>query len=142
MSEKIDQPVCELCSGIHSTESHQKMIDRFTEAGKEIKRIAEEEKNGPMPLDIIKIDGRWAQVMAPQISSLDTTAIVWLDDKSGDSIDILDYKLKQYYGCTSGILRPFFSDDEFKNIHWASGETGDYLKSQVNVFGEYEKADK
>jgi len=133
--EKIE--ICEICGKSHSAEKHREIIEMILKAGRDPENIQKAEKRGPATLDIVRIDGRWAQVVSSQINEEDETTLVWLADKSNGNVNLRkDYKLKQFYGSHAGILIPLFSKEEFINIHWASGEN--HLRGEVKVFGEYE----
>lgn len=141
MSEKIKTEYCEICGWPHLTEKHAQILEeglKLKNRNPEI--VAEAEKEGPATLDIVKIDGRWAQVISAQQSGIkidgDSTTLRWLDNKSGDSIDITDYRLKIYANFTASMFRQMFSDIEFENIHWGEDDTLE-LKGKVTVFGEY-----
>jgi len=89
----------------------------------------------PNTLDIVKIDGRWAQS--------NYNLITFLDDKTIFSINWDDYKLvKEWGGSPVSLVKKqaAFTKEEISRIHWGSEEKKyPYLKEEVSVFGEFEK---
>ncbi len=89
----------------------------------------------PNTLDIVKIDGRWAQS--------NYNLITFLDDKTIFSINWDDYKLVKEWGGSPVSLvkeRENFTEKEISNIYWGPEEKKyPKLKEQVSVFGEFEK---
>ncbi|MFA6095111.1 MAG: hypothetical protein WC757_04505 [Candidatus Paceibacterota bacterium] len=97
-----------------------------------------EETPRPNTLDIVKIDGRWAQSNG--------NIIVFLDDGSGVFINWNDFSLIKKYECTVGALmlkkEESFTDAEIESIHWGPEQNQyPHLKKAVTVFGEYERKD-
>ena len=82
-----------------------------------------ENAEGPELLDIVKIDGRWAQVMAGG------EIIKYLDSTKAEEINWNDYQLSKRYEVSSvrsvidsGIGS--FTPEEINNIHWGGEERG------------------
>jgi hypothetical protein len=141
MSENIKPDLCEFCrSSNHTTERHKTAMQSWADGIDNPEEVDKAEKRGPATLDIIKIDGRWAQVKSVQINSEDETTLGWLDDKTYERINLSKYRLKKYFQSHVNTFRELnlISDKEFDNVHWASGDP-DYLKNFVTVFGEYER---
>lgn len=98
----------------------------------------------PSTLDIILINGRWAQVEFPQRydpagNISETTSVLWLDDKSFDHLDLSKYKLVQYPVMYVSAIKDKFTPEQINNIHWGSEqEQYPHLKLAVTVFGKYE----
>ena len=101
------------------------------------------EKRGPSLLDIIKIDGRWAQVMGGG------DVVSFFDTEGGyEPIDWSEYDLKEIYGSgsisVSLLERKYgeaFTPEEVERIQWESVDQKKYpeLKKEVHVFGVYER---
>ncbi len=95
----------------------------------------------PNALDIIKIDGRWAQSFGPRL-------IRFLDDGSEASINWDDYERVRSFGGTSiNLLEQLFgeslTEDEISCVRWGPEEKEHpHLKKFVEVFGEYNKKKK
>ena len=93
----------------------------------------------PHELDVVKIDGRWAQAKS-------SARITYLDDMSDALIDWHDYRMiKDWKGWMVQIVKEItaFSAQELKNIHWGPEEKEHpHLKEVVSVFGEFEKKTK
>lgn len=90
----------------------------------------------PELLDIIKIDGRWAQVRGGR------SYIKYLDDGSTVPIDWDDFKLiERIHGAVKFIKnQEGFSKEEIANIHWGpEQEQNPALKEEATVFGKFEK---
>ena len=88
----------------------------------------------PSLLDVVKIDGRWAQVRAGGRS------ILFLDSGEAKQINWSEYDLKKYvhqamhYLPESKELTP----DELMRIHWGpEQETKPSLKLQCTYFGDF-----
>ena len=98
----------------------------------------EEKTPEPKTLDIIKIEGRWAQKITPSL-------IKFLDDNSAMQIDFNDYKMiRSFRSSPVSIIEKLFGekigDAERKNIHWGPEQDRyPHLKELVEVFGEYVK---
>jgi hypothetical protein len=86
----------------------------------------------PAILDVVKIDGRWAQVI------YGGGVVRFLDDNSAQPIEWDDYLLAQPIHSQVRELRSQFTDNEVANIHWGASDP-DYLKLEVDVFGEYQR---
>ncbi len=93
----------------------------------------------PHVLDLVKLDGRWAQV----ISGPERSQVIYLDDGSGDAVDWGDYELARSLGTHVRLLQErekAFSDEELARIRWGSEQdTTPDLINEVSVFGEYKK---
>jgi hypothetical protein len=93
----------------------------------------------PQVLDIIKIDGRWAQ------SIIGGRTIIFLDDGASQEIVWDDYLMVGSYGSHSLaqiLTQPneSISSKETERINWGPEQELDpSLKLQVRVFGKYEK---
>ncbi len=95
----------------------------------------------PPELEIVRIEGRWAQVISG------STYVKYLSDpQSPVSISWEDWKLVKLY--TSDVVvarfleidRNAFDDSELSAIHWgAEQKENPELKKQVHVFGAFEK---
>jgi hypothetical protein len=87
-------------------------------------------------LDIIRLDGRWAQMGS-------STAVVYLDDLSVASVDLRKYRVaKDYRSMAVWYVEKYcgavFSDAEIRNIRWGpEQERNPELKTYVTVFAEY-----
>ena len=102
-----------------------------------------EEIPRPNLLDIVKIDGKWAQVMTGG------NIIRFLYDLSTETINWDDYQMVQSFKAPSeppyvgGLIDKkivTFTETEIQNIRWGTEEKDSpELKLQVKVFGEFEK---
>ena len=100
-----------------------------------------DETQRPGLLDVVKIDGRWAQVR------YGGNVVQYLDDNAQHQINWNDYSLirKWESGVSVGLYREFkpgdINDAQLQNTYWGDNETKnpEYLKKQVHVFGEYKK---
>lgn len=94
----------------------------------------------PAALDIIKINGRWAQIT----TSRGEGAIVWLDSKQGEHhINLRNYRLIRRFDLNVENLAARFPDEKFteeeiNNIYYSGDLNTPEWKNQVKVFGEYE----
>lgn len=89
----------------------------------------------PHLLDVVKINGRWAQV-------IDLKYIKYLDDESVEPItwDEYDYQRGENIDVGDLMDKKEINEAEFMNIHWgADQETNPSLRNHVTVFGEYYK---
>ncbi|NMB48492.1 hypothetical protein GYA13_03565 [Candidatus Kuenenbacteria bacterium] len=103
----------------------------------------ESRKKRPNTLDIIKIDGRWAQIYS---SGVDRVPIKYLDQENTfTTIDFTDYRLVQIYDTAVNNLdtmssMPGPSPEELARAAWqsesGSEDTSD-LKKHIRIFGEY-----
>lgn len=90
--------------------------------------------------DVIKIDGRLAQVLS---NDADQTTIKYLDDASSSDINWSEYRMvKSFFSyplkLAGELIGLRLTKEEIKNIVWSSDKKND-LKKQVRAFGEYEK---
>ena len=96
----------------------------------------------PRPLDIIKIDGRWAQIIHIGEGPNHRSRIRYLDDMSSSEVYLSLYALKKIYNVGVNLAVEAgleFTRTELKNIYWGSEEAKHpELKLIVTVFGEYE----
>lgn len=90
---------------------------------------------GPVPecLDVIKINGKWAQIVAT--TSDGKIRINWLDGTGLDEIRVEDFSTVRYGGITVEDAEEDLSDAELARLHW--GEDSDQkLEMLLRVFGE------
>lgn len=89
----------------------------------------------PSPLDVIKIDGKWAQVRAGG------RIILFLDGGEAKQIDWSDYELKRYIHQALEYLPEGkeLTQDELMRIYWAEPDTKVSLKLQCTYFGDFRK---
>jgi hypothetical protein len=91
----------------------------------------------PNLLDVVKIDGRWAQVI---LSGRD---IAYLDDGTSVEINWDNFiVVKEWKGLPVWKVREstYFTDKELGHIHWGPEQKQHpHLKEEVRVFGEYIK---
>lgn len=93
----------------------------------------------PNTLDVIKINGRWAQ--AKSSGSL-TGSIKYLDDGSMELITWNEYDYQSSENIDVGDLmdKKEIGEKEFMNVHWGSEQDKKpSLRRHVTVFGEYHK---
>jgi hypothetical protein len=103
-------------------------------------RSPEQKEQIPRPhtLDVVKIDGRWAQIKSSRM-------VKFLDNSSIEDIDWDDYRMvKDFGGRTVGDILKFLgealSENEIENIHWGpEAKKHPDLKMYVSAFGEYVK---
>ncbi len=91
----------------------------------------------PKVQDIVRIDGRWAQVVSQGL-------VLYLDDKSHAYIDWHDYMMhKNHRRRSVGLVRALepncLSAVEIDNIYYALGRKKPETKLSVSVFGEFKK---
>lgn len=103
-------------------------------------KINNEGIHRPHLLDVVKVNGRWAQV---QFAG---NHITYLSDGVMDEIDWKNYVLKKdWKGLSVSTVKKVevFSDEEIAQIHWDPEEKEHpKLKEQVSVYGEFEKITK
>ena len=99
-------------------------------------RFLEQQERGMLPqlLDIVQIDGRWAQVAGGG------TALRYLDSGQSGEIDWQDYELKEKISqplMTVLKLRPgTFPKELAQAVHWGpEDQEHKHLKLNVTVFG-------
>ena len=94
----------------------------------------------PNLLDVVKIDGRWAQVVA------DGNWIKYLDDQNQIKINWDDFqRTKDWGGLPVWEVKESesFTPEELKRIHWGQEQVQHpHLREEVSVFGEFEKKKK
>ncbi len=102
----------------------------------------ESQTQHPSLLDVVKIDGKWAQV----IPRLDR--IAFLDEKKGEKYNVIheinwdDYGFKKLDTiCVTDLLESGkISDEDFNKVHWGHEQKANpNLRGYVTVFGEYKK---
>jgi len=99
----------------------------------------EPENTYPSYMDIIKIDGSWAQIFS---LGGEGELVKFLGDRRCESLDLRDYKLTRHIDHSVSPLMELegnlFSEIELSNIRWGPEEKNyPYLKLITNVFGEY-----
>jgi len=91
----------------------------------------------PNLLDVVKIDGRWAQAV------MDGNWIKYLDDQSQVKINWDEFRrTKNWEELPVSMVKKSasFTPEELGRIHWGpEQEEYPYLREQVRVFGEFEK---
>ncbi len=94
-------------------------------------------------LDIVKIDGRWAQIVGAlrEKNPGEEQLITYLDDGSPGYVDFQKYELSRLLAThVAKILKAGeLSEDEFKNVRWDSDNIGTKMSLHVHVFGEFIK---
>jgi hypothetical protein len=91
----------------------------------------------PALLDVVKLDGRWAQVRGGG------GAILFLDNGEARPIEWGNYRMVRSFGASQAIdfvqeQGERFTDEEIERVHWGpEEERHPELKKQVRVFGEY-----
>ncbi len=94
-------------------------------------------------LDVVKIDGRWAQISGAYVAKGDhePQAVCYLDSGEYAYIDFAKYDIAKiidrdnYTLLNSGEITPA----EFKNVRWDGDNIGTPLALNVRVFGEFRK---
>lgn len=104
--------------------------------------VSLESKSEPRPsmLDLICLDGRWAQVFSGPFDS----TVGYLDDGSRASVDLREYRLTQVFNTHVEIMAQVtghkLTAAELARIHTGvTGEGEDEQRLNVRVFGEYQK---
>ncbi|MGI0100429.1 MAG: hypothetical protein ACREBH_01780 [Candidatus Micrarchaeaceae archaeon] len=96
----------------------------------------------PAMLDLVRIDGRWAQI----VTTVDTdkycspTAVYLDKNRSLVGLDKDEYRLSRVYDMDLGHIKGIsMTPGEFANVHWGDNEK-EYprLKLMVRVFGDFE----
>ena len=109
-----------------------------------IKRETEQKIEYPPTLDIIKINGRWAQTYTSSIEIL----INYLDNNEKEHINLNEFELISKYDTSVNMLDQVnekISDIEIQNIYYdsetmkLSEEVQLIRKGWVHVFGEYRR---
>lgn len=95
----------------------------------------------PDTLDVIKINGRWAQVIGGLFHDC---GIKYLKDGSMENVDLNDYKFSPLKETLVEDLLESpngeFGDEEFENVYFDADTAKDYnAKMEVTVFGEFLK---
>ncbi len=103
-------------------------------------KLSGEREVTPRPnlLDIVMINGRWAQVI------FHGNLVRYLDDKKRERIDWEDFILKEKINFCVRIARDergyTFTAQEMQNMHWGpEDQESPELKDEINVYGIYEK---
>ncbi|MBD3331081.1 hypothetical protein GF354_06195 [Candidatus Peregrinibacteria bacterium] len=120
-----------------SEPTKEDFYERVTETNPELL------ENAPRPalLDVVRLDGQWAQV-GP---SLDTFNFLADSNRAMHRINWDEYKLtRQYNGVNIAIYRRFepdaITDAELENVYWGEEQkTDSTFKGRVKLFGEYER---
>lgn len=97
----------------------------------------------PATLDIVRIDGRWAQVSSASEDPWIPIIVNYLDDNASSNIDLSSYSLKKRYQVALRLAEEAglrFTQTERDNVRWGD-EQAEHpkLKLEVIVFGEYER---
>jgi hypothetical protein len=117
-------------------------ISKITKAEIIKEEAVERKEPTPRPplLDVVKIDGRWAQVI------IGGNHIRYLDDQSEVSVDWNDYNYQPPKPATHVkqlLVTHEISAKELMAIHWGPEEKQNpEIKSNVHVFGEYKTKNK
>ena len=99
----------------------------------------------PELLDIVKIDGKWAQVKS---GGGETSLVLFLEDNQGADINWSEYQLTRTFnslpvGTVEQVFGEKFSEEELDNVRWGpEQEQTPALKKQVRVFGEFVKKEQ
>lgn len=97
-------------------------------------------------LDIIKIDGKWAQIEGPLLKRGERgrQLVHYLYDDSWSHIDFNEYKLVNHLDSyVDHMLKEGqITNSEFERIKWDGDNIGTKLSLLVNVFGEFTKNEK
>lgn len=98
--------------------------------------LSKEHAPRPALLDIVKLDGRWAQVI------VGGGYVNYLSENQVREIEWNEYTFKKRWGLSVDTLIELgqsFTQKEVDNIHWGPEEIQHpQLKRQVTVFGEYQ----
>lgn len=93
----------------------------------------------PGGLDIVKLDGRWAQVY----STGGRSAVKYLDDGSNADILWSDYRMTRRTESHVRLLNQRnegLTDEEMSRLRWGSEQEADPdIVQEIHVFGEFEK---
>ncbi|MDP3956589.1 MAG: hypothetical protein Q8P97_01160, partial [bacterium] len=94
------------------------------------------EQKRPELLDVVKIDGRWAQVI------IGGDTVSFLDTGEKEPIDWSEYELTSVFrGAVFDVMKlpgQEFKEEEIDNIRWGpEAKKHPELKLEVRVFGEY-----
>lgn len=110
-----------------------------------IKKEAERELEYPPTLDIIKVDGRWAQIYRSGIAEI---SVNYLDNNEYGILNLNEFELVRKYDTHINMLDQFnekISEVEIQNIYYDSETTKlpedvqHIRKGLVHVFGEYKR---
>ncbi|MBI2635664.1 MAG: hypothetical protein HYW79_03970 [Parcubacteria group bacterium] len=110
-----------------------------------IKRETEQKAEYPPTLDIIKIDGRWAQAYS---SGPEYISVNYLNNNETAQLNLGDFELVKKYDVNVDALdriQETITDEEVKNIYYdaetreLTEKTQRKRKGWVHVFGEYKK---
>lgn len=87
--------------------------------------------------DVVRLDGRWAQVF----SGPEESYVSYLDDGSTETVHWADYELTRRLGSHVMLVQQqehAFTDEELERVRWGSEqEKTPHLKGEVRVFGEF-----
>jgi hypothetical protein len=103
----------------------------------------ENQEEFPATLDVVKIDGRWAQVVGSKDGSAEVV-IKFLDNDEVAGLDLGDYELTRRFNMVVAHLKQFFGEElpkgQAEKVHWGPEEIEKpELRGLVTVFGEYKK---
>src|SRR3989344_6573006 len=105
----------------------------------------ETEPEHPDTLDVIKINGRWAQffhtgMFGDEHGNKEAYMLVkWLDSRESEHILIKDVKGKSYFAKIVRDIKDQLSEVEYSTIHWGPEEKEDpNIRDLVTVWGEFE----
>ncbi len=108
---------------------------------REIQSSQETNKANPRPgtLDIIKINGRWGQVIGP---STNNALVKLLDTNEVIDFNYNDFNLVRQWNTAHYLLNVRFDetvpDAEMRNAHYSADSDEPQMKNQITVFGEYQ----
>ena len=92
----------------------------------------------PSTLDIVKVDGRWAQVFSYS-SEGGLISFYWLGDteKRPTTIRYDDLEIEKYpIRTTVKDIEDEFTEQQLDSLHYAAGENTPAMKRHIRVFGE------
>ncbi len=103
----------------------------------------ENQEEFPATLDVVKIDGRWVQVVGSKDGSGEVV-VKYLDNDEVTGLNLADYELTRKFNMVVAHLRQFFGEElperEAEKVHWGPEEIEKpELRGLVTVFGEYKK---
>ncbi|TSC60148.1 MAG: hypothetical protein LiPW15_26 [Parcubacteria group bacterium LiPW_15] len=103
----------------------------------------ENQEELPATLDVVKIDGRWAQVVGSRDGDK-RFVIKFLDNEKIDDVDLAEYDLTRRFDMVVSRLKEFCGEElpkeQAKKVHWGPEQVENpELRGLVTVFGEYKK---